>query len=117
MMCSKLFPSETGYYIIQPDIDFICVGCSQSEWLSLDNWCDYDDGAHVNKIMSCIMRKTTMWILNRSDKNRAVQAQKLARGWKFGLLESRRVIILLSSENKGADLLLCFLISKMLDFS
>ena len=30
-----------------------------------------------------VMRKPTMWFLNRSDTNRAVQAQKMARGWKF----------------------------------
>ena len=32
------------------------------------------------------MSKPTMWFLNRSDTNRAVQAQKkkkIARGWKF----------------------------------
>ena len=29
------------------------------------------------------MRKQTMLIPNRSDTNRAVQAQKMARGWKF----------------------------------
>ena len=29
------------------------------------------------------MRKPTMWFLNRSDINRAVQAQKMAEGWKF----------------------------------
>ena len=29
------------------------------------------------------MRKPTIWFLNRSDTNRAVQALKMARGWKF----------------------------------
>ena len=33
--------------------------------------------------LSCVMRKPTMWFLNRSDINRAVQAQKMVRGWKF----------------------------------
>ena len=29
------------------------------------------------------MRNPTMWFLIRLDANRAVQAQKMARGWKF----------------------------------
>ena len=29
------------------------------------------------------MRKSTMWFRNRADTNQAVQAQKMARGWKF----------------------------------
>ena len=29
------------------------------------------------------MRKPIMWFLNRYDRNRSVQAQKIARGWKF----------------------------------
>ena len=33
--------------------------------------------------VSHVMRKTTMWFPNRSDTNRAVQAQKMARDWKF----------------------------------
>ena len=33
--------------------------------------------------LSCDTRKTTMWLLNRSDTNRAIQAKKMARGWKF----------------------------------
>ena len=28
-------------------------------------------------------KKTTMWFPDRSDTNRAVQAQKMDRGWKF----------------------------------
>ena len=35
------------------------------------------DPEHV----SLVMRKPTMWSPNRSDTNRAVQAQKMARGW------------------------------------
>ena len=31
-------------------------------------------------------RKPTTWFLNRCDTNRAVQAQKMARGWKFGFV-------------------------------
>ena len=38
-----------------------------------------------------------MWFPNRSDTNRAIPAQKMARGWKFDI-ESRNVP---SSENKG----------------
>ena len=33
--------------------------------------------------MSRVMRKPTVWFPNRSDTNRSVQAQKMARGWKF----------------------------------
>ena len=33
--------------------------------------------------MSPVMRKPTMWFPNRPDTNRAVQAQKMVRGWKF----------------------------------
>ena len=28
-------------------------------------------------------RKPTMWFSNKSETNEAVQAQKMARGWKF----------------------------------
>ena len=33
--------------------------------------------------LSDVMRKPTMWFLNRLDTNRAVQVQKMARDWKF----------------------------------
>ena len=33
--------------------------------------------------LSRVMRKPTMWFPNKSDTNRAVQAQKMARDWKF----------------------------------
>ena len=33
--------------------------------------------------MSSLMRKSTMWFLNRSDTNQAVRAQMMVRGWKF----------------------------------
>ena len=70
------------------------------------------------------MRKPTMWFLTRSDTNRAVQAQKMARSWKFWI---KKVDELYNpcSENKGADqlrsccecdLCLCFRIYKMLVF-
>ena len=35
------------------------------------------------KYMSHLVGKPTMWFPNRSDTNQAVQAQKMARGWKF----------------------------------
>ena len=35
----------------------------------------------------------TMWFPNRSDTNQAVQAQKTARGWKFGLRKKRNCTI------------------------
>ena len=28
-------------------------------------------------------RKTTIWVPTRSDTNRAIQSQKMVRGWKF----------------------------------
>ena len=33
--------------------------------------------------MSRLVGKPTMWFPNRSDTNQAVQAQKMARDWKF----------------------------------
>ena len=48
------------------------------------------------------MRKQTMWFLDRSDRNRAVQAQKMARGWKFGIYEEEELKYL-CSKNKGAN--------------
>ena len=40
------------------------------------------------------MRKPTMWLFNTTNTNRAVQAQKMARGWKFFNLESRGSVLL-----------------------
>ena len=71
------------------------------------------------------MRKPTIWILTRSDTNQAVQPLKMARGWKFWILEVEGLFYP-SSENKGADQLrgnreadlrLCFRICKTLVFS
>ena len=71
------------------------------------------------------MGKPTMWLPNRSDKNRPVQAQKRARNLKFRI-EVEEELYYLSSENKGADQLrgyreadlrLCFHICKLLVFS
>ena len=39
--------------------------------------------------LSHIMRKPAMWFLNRSDTNRAVQAQKMVRNWKFEFRKKR----------------------------
>ena len=61
----------------------------------------------------------------RSDTNRAVQPQKMARGLKYGILKVEGLYYL-CSENKGADqlcgnrtadLLLCFCICKKQIFS
>ena len=71
------------------------------------------------------MRKPSFWFSTRSDTNRAVQSQKMARGLKFGI-EKVEGSYNLCSENKGADQLrgyreadlrLCFRICKMLVFS
>ena len=37
----------------------------------------------VKQQMSHLMGKPTMWLLNRSETNQALQAHKMARGWKF----------------------------------
>ena len=61
-----------------------------------------------------------MWFSNRSDTNRAVQAQKRARSLKFRILVEEELYYP-SSENKGgyreADLRLCFCICRLLVFS
>ena len=48
-----------------------------------------------------------MWFPNRSDTNRAVQAQKMARDWKFWIQKVENLYYL-CSENKGADQLLSY---------
>ena len=48
------------------------------------------------------MGKPTEWFPNRSDKNRPVQAQKIARSLKFRI-EVEEESYYTSSENKGAD--------------
>ena len=71
------------------------------------------------------MRKPTFWFSTRSDTNRAVQSQKMARGLKFRFKKVEELYYL-CSVNKGADQLrgyreadlrLCFRICKMLVFS
>ena len=65
-----------------------------------------------------------MSFLNRSDSNPAVQAQKMAREWKFWIWKVEELSYL-CSENKGADqlrsyceadLYLCFRICKNVGF-
>ena len=65
-----------------------------------------------------------MWFPNRFDTNRAVQAEKMARGLKFWFYKEEKLYYP-SSENKGADQLrgyreadlrLCFRICRLLVF-
>ena len=65
-----------------------------------------------------------MWFPNRSDANRAVQAQKRARSLKFRI-EVEEELYYPSSENKGADQLrsdceadlrFCFRLCRLLVF-
>ena len=75
--------------------------------------------------MSLLMRKPTMLFPNRSDTNRAVQAEKIARDGKFWIWKVEELYYP-CSENKGADQLrsyceadlrLCFRICRLLVFS
>ena len=52
--------------------------------------------------MSHLVKKPTMWLPNRSVTNRAVQAQKMARDWKFWFKKVEELYYQ-CSENKGAD--------------
>ena len=52
--------------------------------------------------MSRLVGKPTISFPNRCDRNRAVQAQKLAREWKF-LIKKVEESFYPCSENKGAD--------------
>ena len=70
------------------------------------------------------MGKPTMWFPNRSDTNQAVEAQKMARDWKFWIKKVEEVYYP-CSENKGADQLrgyreadlrLCFRLCRLLVF-
>ena len=65
-----------------------------------------------------------MWFQNRSDTNRAVQEQKIARDWKFWI-SGVEELYYQCSENKGADplrsdceadLRLCFGICRLFFF-
>ena len=79
----------------------------------------------ANNEMSHIMRKPTMWFPNMWDAYLAVQAQKIARGWKLKIKKEVELYYPWS-ENKGADQLCsyckaalchCFRICKLLVFS
>ena len=67
------------------------------------------------------MRKPTIWVPTRFDTNRAVQSQKMGRGWKFWIWKVEELYYL-CSENKGddqlrgyreADLRLCFCLCRL----
>ena len=75
--------------------------------------------------MSRLVGKPTMWFPTRSDTNRPVQAQKMARGWKVWTWKEEGLYYP-CSENKGADQLrsyceadlrLCFRLCRLLVFS
>ena len=57
----------------------------------------------LNLIRKYVMINPTMSFPNRSDKNRAVQAQTLARGCRFWILNVEELYYP-CSENKGARL-------------
>ena len=70
------------------------------------------------------MRKQRIWLPTRSDTNRAVQSQKMVKGWKFWIRKVEKLYHP-CSENKGADQLrsyceadlrLCFCLCRLLDF-
>ena len=70
------------------------------------------------------MRKPTMWFPNRSDTNRAEQAQEMARDWNFWIKKVQELYYP-CCENKGADQLrsyceaelrLCFRLCRLLAF-
>ena len=64
--------------------------------------------------LSLCVRKPTIWVPTRSDTNRAVQSQKMVRGWKFWTKKVEELYYPFS-ENKGAALL-CFRMCKLLVF-
>ena len=75
--------------------------------------------------MSRLVGKPTMWFPNRSNTNRAVEAQKTARSLKFWTKKEEELYFP-CSENKDADQLrgyreadlrLCFRLCRLLVFS
>ena len=79
----------------------------------------------IKSYISPGVRKPTMWILTRSDTNRAGQSLKIARDLKFQIYEEE-VLYYTSRETKGPDQLRghregdlrpCFRICKTLVFS
>ena len=76
------------------------------------------------KQMSLGVRKPKIWVLSRSDTNRAVQSQKMVRGLKFWIKKVEELYFP-CSKNKGADQLcsycevdlrLCFRLCRLLVF-
>ena len=74
-----------------------CPSCTKCEWNNVQyrngenfvnprNSCE-DCKCRVGQVkyLSCLVGKPTMWFPNRSDTNRPVQSQKMARGLKFWL--------------------------------
>ena len=59
--------------------------------------------------------KPTIWVPSRSDTNRAVPSQKKARSLKIRIQEEEGFYYA-CSENKGADLRLCFRLCRFLVF-
>ena len=59
------------------------------------------------------MRKQTLWFPNRSNTNQVVQSQKQAICLKTNIQEEVEVFYP-CSENKGADLCLCFRVCRLL---
>ena len=76
--------------VIDWSIDFLKTASGASEVYSVDYTSALleEGGKLVEKVgllMAHVsrMRKCTMWFSNRFDTYRAVQTQKMARGWKF----------------------------------
>ena len=61
-----------------------------------------EQGRSYTKQMSLCVRKPTIWVPTKSDTNRAVQSQKMVRGWKFSIWKVEELYYP-CSENKGAD--------------
>ena len=51
--------------------------------------------------MSRVIRKPTLWFSNGSDTNQAVQAQKIARGWKCLIQKKKRNCTILVAKTKA----------------
>ena len=47
------------------------------------------------------MRKPTLWVPTRSDTDRAIQSQKMVRGWKFWIWKWANGQKIYDSEKKG----------------
>ena len=80
---------------------------------------------HLLVYLSHLVGKPTMWFLNRSDTNQAVQSQKQPRSLKYQIFLEVEEVYYPCSENKGADQLrgyreadlrLCFRLCRLLVF-